>query len=163
MDSNTLMWLWLIAGVGLSLSEFVVPGLIVVFLGMSAFVVAAGYKLGILESVLSGFTVWFATSLFSVFAIREFVKKLFPGEERRKSVNEDAEAYGSIVDIVDDVRSKDTEGRIRFRGTTWQATTSVERIPSGQKAKIVARDGLVWIVEPYEKTPMDEIGLVSDS
>ena len=163
MDSNTLMWLWIIAGVGLSASEFAVPGMIAVFLGISAFFVAAGYKLGLLESVSSGFTAWFVTSLFSIFALRELFRKLFSGDIRYGKVNENVDAYGSVVDIIEKVEAKNSEGRIRFRGTTWQATTAAERIAAGKKAKIVARDGLIWIVEPCGENSLEGVEPVSDT
>ncbi len=157
MDPDMLMWIWLIAGVGLSVAELIVPGMVTIFLGISAMIVAAGYKLGLLESVLSGFTTWFATSLVSMFTIRELAKKFLPGDSRYKKVNEDVEAYGEVVEVVDDVASAHSEGRIKFRGTTWQATTTTQLIPKGEKATIAARDGLIWIIEPVEDSLLDDI------
>jgi membrane protein implicated in regulation of membrane protease activity len=157
MDIDTLIWLWVIGGGVLMASELVVPGMITFFLGLSAFVVALGYKLGFLERVLPGFTTWFIVSLFCVFFLREFAKKLLPGDSKYKSIDEDYDAFGKIVDVIEDISVKHTEGRIRFRGTTWKATTSAKLIPAGKKAKIVARDNLVWIVEPFDKVLLDEI------
>lgn len=157
MGSDTLMWIWLIAGIAFCVSELIVPGMITVFLGIAAFIVAAGYQLGFLENVLSGFTTFFVTSLFSVFTLRELAKKLLGGETRYKKVNEDVDAYGRVVDVIEDVKSIHEEGRIKFRGTTWAATTGVEIIPAGQKAKIVSRDGLVWIVEPYQEDLLEQV------
>lgn len=150
MDMDTLIWLWIIGGGLLILSELFIPGMITFFLGLSAFVVALGYKFGFLGSVLSGFATWFITSLFSVFVLREFAQKLLPGDSSYKAVNEDMDAFGEIVEVVEDVKAADDNGRIRFRGTTWQATTGARLIPAGKKAKIVARENLVWIVEPHD-------------
>ncbi len=162
MGIDTIIWLWIIGGGVLMASEFLIPGMITFFLGLSAFVVALGYKLGFLEGILSGFTAWFITSLFSVFVLREFAKKLLPGDSRYRIVNEDLDAFGKIVKIVEDVRAKDTKGRIKFRGTTWQATTNVKLIKAGEKAKIVARDNLVWIVEPYDELLLEDTQLEID-
>ncbi len=157
MDIDTLIWLWIIGGGLLIASELFIPGMITFFLGLSAFLVALGYKFGILESVLSGFATWFITSLFSVFVLREFAQKLLPGDSSYKSVNEDMDAFGEIVEVVEDIRAADDKGRIKFRGTTWQATTGSKLIAAGKKAKIVARDNLVWIVEPHDDLSLDEI------
>ncbi len=157
MDSGTLFWIWLIFGGVMMLSEFVLPGLIAVFMGISAIVVALGYKIGFLEHIYSGFTTWFVTSLLSIFVLREIAQKLLPGDISYNTISEDADAYGSIVEVIEDVRITDTNGRIKFRGTTWQATTSADLIPAGNKAKIVSRDNLAWIVEPFEESPLNQI------
>ena len=157
MDPSILMWLWIIGGGVLVVSELVIPGMITSFLGLSAFIVALGYKLGLLEGILPGFTTWFITSLFCVFVLREFAKKLLPGDSEVKEINEDADAFGQVVEVVKDISLDHNEGRIKFRGTTWSATSSAKLIPAGDKAKIVARDNLVWIVEPYEPDLLEEI------
>ena len=163
MDPDTLVWLWLVAGGLLVASELIVPGLITIFLGISALAVALCYKFGVLEGILSGFTTWFITSLFSIFCIREFIKKLLPGDSSFKKVNEDLDAYGEIVEVIEDIRIDDAKGRIKFRGTTWQATAAAPLISAGSKAKIVARDNLVWIVEPYEESLLDEMQVDSET
>lgn len=143
-------------------SEIVIPGMITIFLGIAAVLVAFGYKTGLLEGILSGFTAWFITSLLSIFVIREMAKKLLPGESTYKHVDEDVDAYGSIVEVIEDIKIENNDGRIKFRGTTWQATTTAKRIPAGEKARIVARDNLVWIVEPYEDYLLDDIQPASE-
>jgi inner membrane protein len=162
MDAGTLFWIWLIAGGVLMISELAIPGLITFFLGLSALLVSLGYKTGLLDGIIPGFTAWFVTSLFSVFVLREFAKKMFSGESHRKQVNEDLDAFGEIVEVLEDISVENEVGRIRFRGTSWQATTTVPLIKSGSKAKIVARDNLVWIVEPFEASLLDEISLTPE-
>ena len=144
-------------------SEIVVPGMITFFLGLSALVVALGYKTGLLEGILSGFTGWFITSLFSVFVLREFAKKLLPGDFYKKLFNEDLDAFGAVVEVVEEVNAANTRGRIRFRGTTWKATTGTGSISAGCRAKIVARDNLVWIVEPCDELLLDQTDPETDS
>lgn len=156
MDIDTLIWLWLIGGGVLMASEIVIPGMITFFLGLSALIVALGYKLGFLENIIPGFTTWFIVSLFCVFFLRQFATKALPGDFKFKELDEDFEAFGQVVDVIEDVSVSHSNGRIRFRGTSWQATTSVKLIPAGAKAKIVTRDNLVWIVEPFEKALLDE-------
>ncbi len=142
--------------------EIVVPGMITIFLGLAAVLVALGYKTGLLEGILSGFTTWFIASLFSIFVIREFVKKLLPGESSFKHIDEDVDAYGCIVEVIKNVTMENNDGRIKFRGTTWQATTTEHLIRTGEKARIVARDNLVWIVESYEDYLLDDIQPASE-
>ncbi len=157
MDSGTLFWIWIIAGALLAASELIVPGMVTIFLGIAAVLVALGYKTGILEGIISGVASWIVISLFSVFVIREMVVKLLPGDATYKHVDEDVDAYGCIVEVIEDVKMEDDSGRIKFRGTTWQATSNAKLIPAGSKARIAARDNLVWIIEPYEDYLLDDM------
>ena len=157
MDGNQLFWFWLIGSAILMASELVVPGLITIFLGIAALIIAGAYKLGFISKILPGFTSWFIVSLFLIFVVREFVKKMLPGETHYKTVNEDTDACGTIVDVIEDVCLAHTNGRIRYRGTTWQATTPAECISAGDQARIIARENLVWIVEPVDKNLLETI------
>ena len=64
--------------------------------------------------------------------------------------DEDLEAVGCVVEVVESVSSADQKGRVRFGGTTWPAVSKEGTIPKGRKAKLVLRDNLVWTVEPYD-------------
>ena len=157
MNPNQLFWIWLSVGGLLMVAELVVPGLITIFLGIAGVLIALGYKLGLFTEIIPGIIAWFVLSLFLVFVLRELVQKWMPGESRQKVINEDADAFGSIVDVIEDIRIQDSQGRIKYRGTTWQATTSAPLIEKGSKAKIITRDNLVWIVEPYDKNLLDAV------
>ncbi|MBU3915229.1 NfeD family protein, partial [bacterium] len=65
-------------------------------------------------------------------------------------INDDEDAIGRIVEVVEETCSDHDKGRIRFRGTTWKAVTEFGRIYPGQKARIYARKDMVWIVDPLE-------------
>jgi len=157
MNPNQLFWIWLIVGGVLMVAELVIPGLITVFLGIAGVIIALGYKLGLLSEIIPGIIIWFILSLFLVFVLRELIQKWMPGESRHKEINEDTDAFGSIVEVIEDIRIEDSNGRIKFRGTTWQATTSAPLIEKGSKAKIITRDNLVWIVEPYVESLLDSV------
>ena len=58
-----LFTLWLIAGIAMMLLELVIPGGIVVFLGLSAVLVSLLLFTGIIDGWAQAFTVWFIGSL----------------------------------------------------------------------------------------------------
>ena len=43
------------------------------------------------------------------------------------------------------------EGRIHFRGSTWPATSYEHTLNKGDRARMIARDNLIWIVEPVDE------------
>ena len=150
MDVDTITWLWLICGLVLMVSEIFVPGLVVVFLGLSALLVAAGRWLGLIDGLMNSFTFWFVFSLTSVLGLRGLITKLFPGNVFRRLVDEDKDAIGHVVEVIEEASPDHDKGRIRFRGTTWKAKTEFGRIFPGQKAIIQGRQEMVWIVDPAE-------------
>ena len=56
--------IWAVVGIVLILAEFLVPGLVVVFLGMSALLVAIGIYLGWLVGWMNIMVFWFISSIF---------------------------------------------------------------------------------------------------
>jgi membrane protein implicated in regulation of membrane protease activity len=145
-DGFTLVWL--VLGIVLMLAELLVPGLVVIFFGMAALLVGGLAALGIVQAWTTAIAVWAVGSLGMVLGLRSGAQRLLPGESDRGATDEDVEAFGEVVEVVEEVGPFES-GRIRFRDVTWAAQTIEGRIPAGAKARIVARDNLIWIVEPY--------------
>ena len=143
-----MLTLWIIAGIVLLVLELVVPGLVLVFLGAGALLVALLVWLGVVESWTAAITTWFVSSLILLVGLRSFFYRLMPGEaEQGASTDEDADAFGEIVEVAEAI-APDAPGRIRYRGTTWEAACYSETLEAGSKARIVYRENLVWVVEP---------------
>ncbi len=148
-DTDMITWIWLIAGIILLLSEFIVPGLVVAFFGVGAIIVALCRWIGIIESWQMSFLTWISTSSVLVFTLRNVIKKLYPSDTSYQSIEEDVNAFGKIVEVAETVNDKDDTGRIRYQGTTWPAMTEKGIIAKGKKAKLTFRNNIAWIVEPY--------------
>ena len=140
--------IWLCAGVILIISEFLLPGLVSVFLGISALLVSLLIYLRLLNGVIESLTLWFIISVFLLLTIRQIAARLLPSESEFKYFGEDVEALGKIVEVVDDLTATDTRGRIRFQGTDWPARTDSGIIKKGAKAIIKYRDNISWVVGP---------------
>ena len=143
-----MLTLWIIAGIVLIVLEFAVPGMVLVFLGAGALLVAVLVWLGLIESWTAAVTTWFVSSIVLLAGLRSFFYRFMPGEEEEgASTDEDADAYGEVVDVAETI-TPDAPGRIRYRGTTWDAACYDNTLEAGSKARIVYRDNLVWVVEP---------------
>ncbi len=145
------VWFWLIFGLCLIFIELMVPGLVVIFLGIGALFIALLLWLGVLKTWISSFTAWFISSLAFLILLRGVFKKYLPGEVTKNYIDEDDDAFGSVVDVIETVTSENNDGRIKFRGTSWTAKCIEGEIKTGEKAKIIYRDDMVWIVEPYDQ------------
>ena len=51
---------------------------------------------------------------------------------------------------IDDI-GPEKEGFVRFRGEHWKALSETT-VPSGQKVRIISREGLILKVEPLKKS-----------
>ena len=149
-DPNVITWYWFIAGILIMLLELLIPGIVIIFFGLGAIVVAIGRWIGLYDSLISSFAVWIISSLMFVILLRKFIRKLFPADEKYQHIKEDLDACGSVVDVVETVNDENDNGRIRFQGTTWPAISEEGIIEAGKKAKLIARDNLAWIVESFE-------------
>mgnify|MGYP002619637696 CR=1 FL=1 len=77
-------------------------------------------------------------------------RALLSGERGYELEDEDLDAFGTIVEVVESIDPDNTRGRIMLRGTTWNATSVSEPIEAGGRARVVYRDNLVWVVDPYD-------------
>lgn len=156
MDFETISWVWLGAGVLLGLTEFVVPGLIAVFLGLGAGLVAAGRWVGWIEGEMTSFTAWFILSLLLTIGFRGLAGRLLPAEKSFDEPEDDLQIQGSVVKVIRPVGETDSGGRVRFRGSSWPATSLGGPLKKGQEARLVYRENLVWMVEPIAEGEEDE-------
>lgn len=152
MDSDVITLIWLAVGLLLVGFELLVPGFVVVFAGLGALAVALLRYVGLVEGLPASFIAWLVSSVVMVFAFRSTLRRWFPPEESRTEENEAVDAYGRVVDVLEDVNESSAEaplvGRVRFGGTDWPAVTAEGTIRKGAKARLVYRDNLAWVVEP---------------
>lgn len=138
---------WLISALVLIVLEFVIPGGVVVFLGLSALIVWALLAFGIIKGLYLSLIIWFISSIIMLLLLRSFFMKYFEGDSRVQSTDEDSDAYGQTVEVIEDVNPSHP-GRIYFRGSSWSAKSEVS-ILKNEKATIVGRDSNTYIIKPF--------------
>lgn len=159
MQDYDLSTLWFIGGALLMLLEFIVPGGIIFFLGLGATLVSLLLYAGIIDGWLQAFTAWFIGSLALLFGLRSVVQKIMPAEVHTGKTDEDIDAYNHPAEVCEHIPAHG-EGRIAFRGSTWVARNYHENrdLEVGTPVRIIFRDNLVWLVEPYEPAEADKSG-----
>jgi membrane protein implicated in regulation of membrane protease activity len=154
VDPTLLTWAFLGGGLALMLLETVVPGGIAFFLGVGGLLVGGVRSLGLLLDPVTAVIVWVFASAGLTIALRPFLLRFAEGDISLGVTDEDAEAMGQTVRVVESVGPEDS-GRIRFRGASWDARTLEGELPKGADAKILYRDNLTWIVEPVDHADLD--------
>lgn len=140
--------LWFVVGLILILLEFVVPGVVLAFFGIGAWIVSLLVYLDILPSLTSQLIIFSVASLTLLFSLRRWVKDKFFGhisgaQDLSQNLNE---FVGKKVHVLSDVVPGRSEGMVEFKGTNWSAVSD-EEIKSGETAVIVKNDGLILIIK----------------
>ncbi len=154
LDPTLLTWAFVAGGALLMLIEAVVPGGIAFFLGIGGVVVGGLRALGLLVDPLSSIVTWVFLSTGLTIALRPLMLRFVQGDVSLAMTDEDAEAMGETVTVVEAV-GPESPGRIRFRGATWDARTLEGRLPDGAEAQLLYRDNLTWVVEPADHADLD--------
>jgi membrane protein implicated in regulation of membrane protease activity len=148
--TDIITLIWLSAGVLLMILELVAPGLVTVFLGAAAVIVAGLRWIGLVESLGVSFALWMILSAVLVIALRSVLQRFLPSESTHNASDEESMALGAVVEVVRTCTGDSTTGRIRYGGTTWMAQTLDGEIPAGSTARLLYRENLAWIVEPAD-------------
>ena len=139
--------IWLGSGFFLMAIEFLVPGLVMVFVGLGALTVALGMYLGYIDEIVQQFITFFISSIIYLLTLRFLVLRFVPSVTRKENIDEDEEVMGSIVEIVADINSGEF-GRVEHSGSSWQARAEGDQtILKGEQVKIIGRDNITWIVQ----------------
>jgi membrane protein implicated in regulation of membrane protease activity len=145
--NNLAFSLWLGSGIFLMAIEFLVPGLVLVFVGLGALTVALGMHLGYIDEIVQQFITFFISSIIYLLTLRFLVLRFVPSVTRKENIDEDEEVIGSIVELVADINPGEF-GRVEHSGSSWQARAEGDQtILKGEQVKIIGRDNITWIVQ----------------
>ena len=144
---NLAFSLWLGSGIFLMAIEFLVPGVVLVFVGLGSLTVVFGMYLGYIDGILQQFITFFISSIIYLLTLRFLVLRFFTSVTRKENIDEDEEVMGSIVELVADINSGEF-GRVEHSGSSWQARAEGDQtILKGEQVKIIGRDNITWIVQ----------------
>jgi inner membrane protein len=137
--------LWFLIGLGMFLMELVVPGFVIFFFGIGAWITALvclvaspGTNLQIIIFAL--------TSVLTLVGLRRLIrKKLFYSKENVAEAVEDEFTGKEGISASDFGMGK--KGRVEFKGTFWNAESDFE-IKEKQPVIIIKKESLVLKVEP---------------
>jgi len=139
-------WIWLIIGLLLILSEFVMPGLLMIFFGLGACIVSTVcFFRDISINIQLG--IFITTSVVSLLLLRGCLKSIFVGHVSDKhNTSEDLTDYLGQKAIVKKTILEKTGGKIEFHGTDWHAEAEYE-IPEGTPVEITGKESLTLKVK----------------
>ena len=135
--------IWIIIGFVLFLLEFVIPGLILFFFAVGAWIVAI-LCLFLDMSVNAQLIIFLVSSVASILLLRKGLSKILLKRKHPSELLED-EFLGKIAKAETDI-SPGKNGKIDFKGTTWQAA-SEDTIEKGDNVIIVGNESILLHVK----------------
>lgn len=136
---------WFIIGLALFILELVLPGFVIFFFGVGAWITALLCLIAEPSTNLQ-VIVFAITSVLSLLAFRKMIqKKFFYVREDRSEAVED-EFTGKEA-VAKSNFGPGFEGKVEFKGTTWKAESKSE-ISTGQIVIILEKENFKLKVEP---------------
>jgi membrane protein implicated in regulation of membrane protease activity len=134
--------IWFICGVVLALLEFAVPGVILIFFGLGAWITALTTYLEVTKSAASQLLVFAGSSVVLLLVLRRYIRSRFSGfvSERQAPDQNLDEFTGKTVIVLEDIAPM-KPGKVEFKGAPWQAESD-ESFKQGESALIEKADGL---------------------
>ena len=136
---------WFMLGLGLFLLELVMPGFIIFFFGLGAWITALICLIGH-PGVNLQIIIFAITSILLLAALRSFIQKKFLNSKRSRSDDVEDEFTGKEAIAKGDFGGI-LHGKVEFKGTIWTAESASE-IKDGQRVIIIEKDSFKLIVEP---------------
>jgi membrane protein implicated in regulation of membrane protease activity len=136
---------WFILGLGLFLLELVLPGFIIFFFGLGAWITALICLIGH-PGINLQIIIFAITSTLLLIALRKIIQNKFLNSKGTRSDDVDDEFTGKeAIAKIDFGGLK--QGKVEFKGTSWTAESASE-IAEGQRVVIIEKNSFKLIVEP---------------
>jgi len=137
--------IWFIIGLVLFLLELIIPGFVIFFFAVGAWITALLCLISDPGINLQAI-VFAVTSVLSLVALRKIIqKRFFYSKVDLSNAVEDEFSGKEAIALTDFSRGKN--GKVEFKGTQWKAESESD-ITEGQRVIIKAKESFTLIVEP---------------
>ncbi|MBM3419736.1 MAG: hypothetical protein FJY11_01235 [Bacteroidetes bacterium] len=139
--------IWFIIGLIFLILELILPGFVVFFFGVGAWITSLVCLIAEPGTNLQ-IVIFAASSIITLVAFRNLLKKkFFDSKEMNSGMLED-EFTGRQATAITSF-GKGTKGKVEFKGTSWSASSENE-VTAGDTVIIIGKDSINLNVEPIK-------------
>ena len=139
--------IWFLVGLILLILEFILPGLIVGFFGVGAWIVAIICLITDI-GINSQLIIFIVCSILSLLILRRWLKGIFLGHtEGQQDLTEDLKEFIGERAVVKEKITPKIGGKVEFHGTNWAAEAD-EEIAEGATVEIIGKENITLKVKP---------------
>ena len=148
--SNPAM-VWFVVGLICAVAEFMIPGVVIIFFGAGAWVVAL-ILLAVKINLFLQLVIFMAVSVFCLILLRkQFV------QQKKNQPDPTDEFIGKTARVHKGFKSGEF-GQVFFKGALWKAsTTAAKTLADKEYVKIVGHESIVLQVEPRKTQKKQEV------
>ncbi len=149
MDKLDPALIWFLVGLALTLLEFVVPGVLLIFFAFGAWIVSITTYLNVTDTAMVQILTFTGTSLLLLLGLREWFKgKLYGHVTGAQDLEKNLDDLtGKEVEVIKDIAPGRSGGAVELKGAVW--TVNAEE--SFQKGEVAIIDGVDGIVLKIKK------------
>lgn len=138
--------IWFLVGLVLLILEFAMPGLIIGFFGVGAWIVAIVCLMNDI-GINAQLALFISSSVLSLLLLRRWLKGVFLGHEGSKQdlTHNLDEFVGERAVVKEKIRPK-LGGKVEFHGSHWEAEAD-EEIAEGTVVEIIGKDNITLKVK----------------
>ncbi len=138
--------IWFLIGLLLLILEFILPGLIIAFFGVGAWIVALVCLVTDI-SLNTQLIIFIISSVLSLLCLRRWLKGIFLGHSGSKqNLEENLEEFIGQKAVVKEKIMPNSGGKVEFHGTNWLAEAD-EEIAEGTTVQIIGKDNITLKVK----------------
>ena len=138
--------IWFLVGLVLLILEFVMPGLIIGFFGVGAWIVALVCLINDI-GINTQLALFIASSVLSLLFLRRWLKGVFLGHEGSKQdLTHNLDEFVGQRAVVKEKILPKLGGKVEFHGSDWEARAE-EEIAEGTAVEIVGKDNITLKVK----------------
>ena len=138
--------IWFLVGLALLILEFILPGLIIAFFGVGAWIVALVClitDIGINTQLI----IFIIASVLSLLCLRKWLKGVFLGHTvSKQNLKENLDEFIGQKAVVKEKIIPKSGGKVEFHGTNWVAEAD-EEIAEGATVQIIGKDNITLKVK----------------
>ena len=148
MDLNFLKepaMAWFLIGLVLIVSEFAIPGLVIIFFGLGAWAAALAVLAADLPLILQ-ILIFLVVSITTLVLLR---KRFVTAADNAPDMTD--EFIGKRAAVVEQI-TKGAYGQVKFKGALWKAETAADEVlEPGDMVVIVGYESILLKVEPVSE------------
>jgi inner membrane protein len=142
--------IWCFVGIILLIAEFMLPGFVIFFFGIGAFIVSILCLIFNIPLNLQ-LLIFLIASIVCLFVLRKWFRSIFHGMINNKSeMPKNIDAYIGETAVVTQKITPDSSGKIEFHGTQWKAVSG-EYLEKEDIVVITKQNNLTFEVKPIKK------------
>ncbi len=147
--------IWFLIGLALLLSEFALPGVILVFFGIGAWITSITCWTGLTPGLASQLLTFTISSVVLLVLLRRWFRvKFFGYVEGDQSPEDNIDDLAGNEVVVSDKILPGKTGQVQYKGATWSArcdaTLGDSMLAEGTPAVIVRAEGITLVVRPRD-------------